>query len=180
MASLKTLAHIVFPLLFLLIAICDASNNVVVGGHNGWKVPSAPGDLNKWAEPRRFQVGDYLIFNYDKNVDSVLVVTQEDYNNCNTTNPITKYTDGSSKVLLDTDGSHFYISGANGQCPKGQKLHVVVLSDDHGKKPDASAPEPAAWVAPMPGKSGAADVKSTRFMGVFGVFAFVVTSLVLV
>jgi hypothetical protein len=43
------------------VACSQASNDVVVGGHDhGWKVPVQPDGLNHWSSIHRFQVGDNL------------------------------------------------------------------------------------------------------------------------
>lgn len=62
-------------------------------------------------------------------VDSVLQVTKEDYDSCKTSNPLKQYNDGNTKVELDKSGPYFFISGAPGNCAKGEKITLVVLSE---------------------------------------------------
>ncbi|KAL1210525.1 Early nodulin-like protein 12 [Cardamine amara subsp. amara] len=125
----------VLTLVFLLLSSVShgASNPrmILVGGSVGsWKVPDSPNNtLNHWAENTRFKVGDILVWKYDMKVDSVLQVTKEDYDSCNTANPLKQYNDGNTKVVIDKSGPYFFISGAPGTCAKGQKITIVVLSE---------------------------------------------------
>lgn len=116
------------------------------------------------------------VWQYDASIDSVLQVTKRDYVTCNTSSPIETYTGGSTKVELDKSGPHYFISGAQGHCEKGQKLIVVVISEKHSRfKGVSPAPSPteieAPAVAPAPA-SGA-----TSFTGGFSVLSLVVAAL---
>ncbi|KAL7188067.1 hypothetical protein ACSBR1_038004 [Camellia fascicularis] len=71
-----------------------------VGGKEGW-VLNPSENYNHWAGRMRFQVNDTLLFKYNNGSDSVLVVNKQDYDNCNTQNPITKMEDGNSVFKLD-------------------------------------------------------------------------------
>ncbi|CAN8326649.1 unnamed protein product [Cochlearia groenlandica] len=143
---------------------------IVVGGSFGsWKVPDSPNNntLNHWAGNNRFKVGDFLVWKYDMKVDSVLQVTKEDYECCNTSNPLNKYGGGYTKVELDKSGPYFFISGASGNCDKGEKITLVVLSerkpdggggdcgDDYNNPIDSPPPAPT----PTPAHSVAAGLK---------------------
>ncbi|XXG90357.1 hypothetical protein AAC387_Pa12g2140 [Persea americana] len=116
---------------FLLISLnliwSSHGYNFSVGGKDGW-VLNPSENFNNWAGRNRFQVNDSLVFNYKKGEDSVLVVSREDYDKCNTKNPKTSYNDGSSVFKFDRSGSFYFISGTPGKCGKGQKLIVVVLA----------------------------------------------------
>ncbi|EXC08459.1 hypothetical protein L484_009602 [Morus notabilis] len=113
-----------------------------VGGSDGW-VLNPSENFNHWAERNRFQANDTLYFKYKKGTDSVLVVNKDDYNNCNTKNPIQKLEDGDSVFKFDRSGPFFFISGKYGSCQKGQKLIVVVLA----VRPKPNTP-PAAGAHP--------------------------------
>ncbi|CAL9227171.1 unnamed protein product [Arabidopsis halleri] len=101
-----------------------------VGGKDGW-VPTPSEDYSHWSHRNRFQVNDTLHFKYAKGKDSVLEVSEQEYNTCNTTHPLTSLSDGDSLFLLSHSGSFFFISGNSQNCLKGQKLAVKVLSTVH-------------------------------------------------
>ncbi|KAJ8747502.1 hypothetical protein K2173_009239 [Erythroxylum novogranatense] len=102
-----------------------------VGEAKGWAVPdnSSTNSHNQWAERMRFQIGDSLLFVYNPDQDSVLQVKKEDYENCTTTSPLTKYTDGHTVFSLDRSGPYYFISGNKDNCLKNEKIVVVVLAD---------------------------------------------------
>ncbi|XP_022728841.1 early nodulin-like protein 1 [Durio zibethinus] len=162
MASLKTLVP-VLVLAFVLFSFCEAKDILVGGSENAWKIPNNSSDsLNQWARKYRFRVGDFLILKYDSKVDSVLQVTKENYESCNTSKPINEYKDGNTKVELDESGPFYFISGADGHCQKGQKLQVVVMSEKHydHDNPPVEPPTPAA--APVPSKSSTSQAQAKK------------------
>ncbi|CAA7395433.1 unnamed protein product [Spirodela intermedia] len=116
-----------------------------VGDDEGWKVPSSgdPQFYNQWASKNRFRVGDAVVFKYRK--DSVMVVTEEDYGNCNSSHPILFDNGGRTEVDLDRSGPFFFISGIVGHCQMGQKMIVKVLSSS--EEPGGS-PAPANQTGP--------------------------------
>ncbi|CAA7402458.1 unnamed protein product [Spirodela intermedia] len=127
-----------------------------VGGKNGW-VQSPSESFNSWAERNRFQVNDSLVFSYKGGEDSVLVVTEADYQSCTTANPIERHNSGHTVFKFGRSGPSFFISGVPGRCQKGQKLIVVVLSlrsPNITPSPTASPnPSPAPRSAPTPSPS---------------------------
>ncbi|KAE8126073.1 hypothetical protein FH972_020820 [Carpinus fangiana] len=147
MASLKTIIPIVTLFVFL-VAFSEGREFLVGGKENAWTSPPSSDSLILWAEKNRFIVGDFLIFEYNPNTDSVLQVTMEEYESCNKSNPIKEYKDPKAKVELDRPGRFYFISKAEGSCEKGQKLIVVVLSNGH-HLPKHSSPLPAPESAPV-------------------------------
>lgn len=123
-------------------------------------------------------------FKYKNETDSVLVVSKDDYNSCNTKNPIISLKDGESIFKFGHSGPFYFISGNADACQKGQKLIVVVLAVRHNNQhhahppcssspvpppsqpqtPTAQSPEkpgsPESGVAPVP-----APAKSSAFRG---------------
>lgn len=103
------------------------------------------------------------MWKYDIKVDSVLQVMKEDYESCNTAKPLKQYNDGDTKVELDKSGPYFFISGAPGNCAKGEKITLVVLSErkptgsgSTGGSPKASPVSPSASSpAPAPAPASA-------------------------
>ncbi|CAF2131793.1 unnamed protein product [Brassica rapa] len=57
-----------------------------VGGRDGWILTPSE-DYSHCSHRNRFQVNDTLYFKYAKEKDSVLEVSEEEYNICNTTHP---------------------------------------------------------------------------------------------
>ncbi|KFK32687.1 hypothetical protein AALP_AA6G275900 [Arabis alpina] len=164
MASLISILPIIFILFTTLNHLSEARIFVVGGLVDAWKVPEPSNNtLNHWAEKTRFQVGDILLFSYSDRNDSVLQVTKENYDSCNTQKPLKEYKGGNNKVTLDVSGPHYFISGApTGNCGKGEKLEVVVASSNH-----PPMPKPAPGAAPptpssKPGPGPAAPTPSSK------------------
>ncbi|KAI4322691.1 hypothetical protein L6164_022361 [Bauhinia variegata] len=164
-------SDIFLRLLFVMIATCcvfgssSQAYKFYVGGKHGWVVKPSE-EYNKWAERNRFQVNDTLYFKYKKGSDSVLVVKKEDYDSCNTKNPIKKMDDGDSSFQLDKSGPFYFISGEVDHCRKGQRIIVLVMAmrpKHQSPPPPASAPPSAAPVpspaahSPPAGSPGAAE-----------------------
>lgn len=106
------------------------------------------------------------VFRYEAGKDSVLQVTRESYEKCNTTSPKATYTDGNTKVKLNQPGPVYFISGTEGHCQKGQKLRLVVISPRNSVFAPAPSPTDGPAIAPT---SGAA-----KLTGVFGVVVGIV------
>uniref|UniRef100_A0A5B7AWV4 Phytocyanin domain-containing protein n=1 Tax=Davidia involucrata TaxID=16924 RepID=A0A5B7AWV4_DAVIN len=142
-------------LVFTAISCSSDAYRFIVGGKDGW-VLNPSENYNHWTERMRFQVNDTLFFKYKKGTDSVLVVSKDDYDKCNTEKPIMKMEDGDSVFKFDRSGPFFFISGKNGTCEKGQKLIIVVLAvrNQHkspppvGQTPTAAPPTGSPFPAP--------------------------------
>ncbi|XP_050207958.1 early nodulin-like protein 3 [Mercurialis annua] len=122
-----------------------------VGGRNGW-VLNPSQNYTQWAHINRFQVNDTLFFKYKKGSDSVLLVNKEDFNSCNTKNPIQSLTDGDSIFTVDHSGPFYFISGNSDNCNKGQKLHIIVMAKRLKPSPvptDPQSPSPLALSSPV-------------------------------
>ncbi|KAL6345636.1 hypothetical protein AAG906_017368 [Vitis piasezkii] len=158
-------------LVFLLSITCSAAKEFLVGGKtNAWKIPSSQSDsLNKWAESSRFLVGDSLVWTYDKEKDSVLKVRREAYISCNTSDAIEEYNGGNTKVSLDKSGPHYFISGAEGHCEKGQKVIVVVLSQRHRLVGVSPAPSPSEVEGPAVAPTSDASSFKAGYLVALGV-----------
>ncbi|GMH08006.1 hypothetical protein Nepgr_009846 [Nepenthes gracilis] len=179
MAASKTSLSVPLILAISIILIrCAEGRDHLVGGRVGaWKVPSSETEsLNKWAESSRFQVGDYLVWEYDGKKDSVLQVTRDAYHSCNTTRPIEEYRNGETKVRLDRSGPFYFISGAEGHCEKGQKLIVVVMAPRRNKQNALAspAPSPAEVEAPAISPTSSATTRKGSMLVVLGVIFLVI------
>jgi len=84
-------------------------------------------------------------FKYNKGSDSVLVVNKQDYDSCDTKNPIYKMDDGESTFSLKKTGPFYFISGVN--CQNGEKFMVVVFCPHHHHEHQGPSLSPA--VAPV-------------------------------
>ncbi|ERN15080.1 hypothetical protein AMTRI_Chr05g67160 [Amborella trichopoda] len=104
---------------------------------------------NQWASKTRFRAGDSLYFKY-KEPDCLLVVSQEDYSKCNSTNPLSLYNDGETVFNLTRPGLFFFISGIPSHCQKGQRLIVRVLGDMPYGSPPALPPSYPFPLPPQP------------------------------
>ncbi|WVZ73871.1 hypothetical protein U9M48_022129 [Paspalum notatum var. saurae] len=129
-----------------------------VGDERGWTVPSGNGTetYNHWAKRNRFQVGDVLNFKYVN--DSVLLVDHDDYKQCSTASPVSRFTDGDTKFTLDRYGLFYFVSGVPGHCEAGQRMITRVASASALNGAPAAAPgmPPATAGAP----AGPAPVSS--------------------
>ncbi|KAL3643011.1 hypothetical protein CASFOL_013826 [Castilleja foliolosa] len=169
-------------LLVSMISFSEAKELGIGGKKSKWEVPSSPDKYNKWAQSKRFQIGDAIVLKYDGKIDSVLQVSEGNFKSCIKSNPIQSYNDGNTKITLDKSGPFYFISGADGHCEKGQKVEITVMSEKHHHHPDAPAPSPAEdhhhAPAPAPKKSGGGNGLKAGFMGglvavVMAIMAFV-------
>jgi len=88
------------------------------------------------------------VFTHEKGVDSVLQVTEQDFDTCNTRNPVRRLqaavgSSGSSVFRLDRSGPFFFISSDEDRCQKGQKLYIIVMAVRQPTTPPAPAVAPA-------------------------------------
>lgn len=77
------------------------------------------------------------MFVYPQGQDSVLHVSQEGYNTCNTAAPIDAFQDGNTVFTLNSSGTFYFISGNQDNCLKNESLVVVVMAERNN---NASAP----------------------------------------
>ncbi|XP_078176150.1 mavicyanin-like [Carex rostrata] len=102
------------------------ATNYTVGAPSGsWNLQT---NLTQWAESNTFHVGDVLNFSYNPSEHDVLEVTQANFDSCNTSNPISTYTDGNTVITLTEVGSRYFICGFTGHCSAGQKVQINVVS----------------------------------------------------
>ncbi|KAH7423237.1 hypothetical protein KP509_12G045800 [Ceratopteris richardii] len=107
-------------LLALCVVVCSrpASSATVhvVGGDSGWSIMSP---LDAWLEGRKFTVGDSLLFNYERGWHDVVEVNKDGYDSCNGNGPsvVERWSDGKTKVTMDTPGTRYFICSFIGHCP---------------------------------------------------------------
>ncbi|KAG8379988.1 hypothetical protein BUALT_Bualt07G0146900 [Buddleja alternifolia] len=140
-----------FATLFIPIIITSfapavmAAEEFKVGGNEGWRQPAANETemYNRWAERRRFHIGDSLRFEY-KN-DTVLVVDKWGYYHCDSSHPISVFKDENTVIKLDRPGPIYFVSGEPDHCKNGQRLMVEVITlHPISKSPPSLAPSPSS------------------------------------
>ncbi|KAF3335397.1 early nodulin-like protein 1 [Carex littledalei] len=179
--AVRGLAKLIFISVMIVWCSTAHANHIEVGGENGWAVPPEKNDdmYNHWASLNRFQVGDTIYFKY-KN-DSVMVVSEEAYNNCNCTHPIFFSNNGNTRYELDHSGLFYFISGEEDHCDLGQKVIIKVLGPPDDISPTGSSPDKAE--IPPPPLSPPSEHKHSgttarirdfsRVVSVFGLFVMI-------
>lgn len=111
-----------------------------------------------------------VVFNYDKETDSVLLVSKEQYDTCNTTDSYLKIEGGQSTYTFSRSGPFYFISGNSTRCKdNGEKLVVIVMAvreKDKVSPPLSSRPifppppPPASAMSPSPAPGNADESPS--------------------
>ncbi|GMH30264.1 hypothetical protein Nepgr_032107 [Nepenthes gracilis] len=105
--------------------LAEAQVHHVVGDDRGWDESC---DIASWSAGRVFRVGDFIWFTYSAAVEKIVELkSKEEFESCDSSNPIGMYTDGLDKVLLDREGIRYFASGNPESCKKGLKLPVHVM-----------------------------------------------------
>ncbi|KAI6704123.1 hypothetical protein NL676_013259 [Syzygium grande] len=117
----------------------------VVGGDRGWDASSAVGS---WSSGRVFRVGDKLWFAYSAAQESIVeLMTRDEYESCDVSNPIRMYTDGLDSVPLEEQGIRYFTSSREESCKSGLKLHVEVQPRGAPDAPKIATSEEAVLAA---------------------------------
>ncbi|OAY59702.1 mavicyanin [Manihot esculenta] len=129
LTSPKSLVLYAFQLL-LLAQIQVSCYQYKVGDLDAWSIPSSanPQVYTFWSKYHSFQIGDSLLFLYPPSQDSVIQVTEQNYNSCNLKDPLLYMNNGNSLFNITTHGEFYFTSGIPGHCEKKQKLRISVLS----------------------------------------------------
>ncbi|XP_066309920.1 early nodulin-like protein 1 [Miscanthus floridulus] len=140
-------AWLVIVVGFAAVVCSSEAHAFYAGGRDGWVLDPTE-SYNHWAGRNRFQVNDAIVFTHEKGVDSVLQVTEQDFDTCNTRNPVRRLqadvgSSGSSVFRLDRSGPFFFISSDEDRCQKGQKLYIIVMAVRQPTTPPAPAVAPA-------------------------------------
>ncbi|GAU19028.1 hypothetical protein TSUD_193660 [Trifolium subterraneum] len=85
-----------------------------------------------------FEVGG---FKYEK--DSVMVVSEEEYEKCKSTRPLFFGNNGDTVFKFEHPGLFYFISGVSGHCTRGQKMIIKVLDIEPEQDPTAPSPQSA-------------------------------------
>ncbi|KAL9239433.1 hypothetical protein vseg_013756 [Gypsophila vaccaria] len=144
----KVIVSVMFMCVTLSLMVKSGnSTEFTVGESKGWGVPppKQPNTYyNQWAEKKRFKVNDTLEFQYKK--DSVMIVSEEEYEKCKSQAPIYFSNNGNTAITLDRSGLFYFISGVTGHCELGQKMVVKVLdvTDTTTTSPPPPPPPPSS------------------------------------
>ncbi|VVA22286.1 PREDICTED: early [Prunus dulcis] len=165
MAYLR-ISILVLSLVFLSFAFSEAKEVIVGGKDISWNVDSSK-TLNKWVQNKRFRVGDQLKWKSDKDSDSVLQVTKEDYESCETSKPVKANV---TEITLDQAGPFYFISGVKEHCDKGLKLVAIAKPPIHvSPSPSPATPTgPVAGPAAPPSTNAAAGPGFSLSNGILG------------
>lgn len=102
------------------------------------------------------------MFNYSPDQDSVFRVSQEDYTNCNTDSPTSKFNDGHTVFKFDQSGPFYFISGNKDNCMKNEKVVVIVLADrNQTSTATPPSPAPSGEASPPPPAPGTVQINPT-------------------
>ncbi|CAF1696651.1 unnamed protein product, partial [Brassica oleracea] len=127
---------------------CNATT-YFVGDTSGWDISS---DLESWPLGKRFSVGDVLMFQYSS-THSVYEVAKDNFQSCNTTDPIRTFTNGNTTIALSKPGDRFFVCGNRLHCFAGMRLQVNV---------EGNGPSPAPVGAPRDAPTGILQPSSKK------------------
>ncbi|KAL1191884.1 Mavicyanin [Cardamine amara subsp. amara] len=97
-----------------------------VGDSRGWSVYNSY-YYYSWSEPKEFYVGDNLFFQYNKDLNDVIEISDElEFRSCEPTSRVAEYKTGHDLIKLTKPGVHYFISLKTGLCQAGLKLKVTV------------------------------------------------------
>ncbi|KAF6152138.1 hypothetical protein GIB67_031460 [Kingdonia uniflora] len=85
-------------------------------------------DYTTWIRGKTFATGDTLVFNYAGG-HTVDEVSASDYASCSVGNSTSSDSSGTTSMIMNTPGQHYFICGMVGHCANGMKLTVTVGSD---------------------------------------------------
>ncbi|GLT83931.1 hypothetical protein SLE2022_021940 [Rubroshorea leprosula] len=124
------------------LVLTSNATTYTVGDTSGWDISTS---LDSWTTGKIFKVGDVLVFQYSSS-DSVCEVTRANFQTCNTTNVLSRYSGGNTTITLTQPGTRYFIDGNQLYCMGGMKLQVNVAGD--AAFSPVAAPEPAAILTP--------------------------------
>ncbi|KAL0349086.1 UNVERIFIED_CONTAM: Early nodulin-like protein 3 [Sesamum angustifolium] len=112
-----------------------------VGDSAGWTITGV--DYEKWASTHSFKVGDTVVFKYDNESNDVIQVTEENYNTCNSEDPIDIFNSGNDELEYTNPGSFYYLCSFPNRCLYNkQKIEIKVSASGN----DTTPPTPSGKV----------------------------------
>ncbi|KQK22579.1 blue copper protein [Brachypodium distachyon] len=127
-----------------------------VGNSAGWDISA---DLPSWADGKKFNIGDVLVFQYSK-YHTLDEVDAAGFKNCSAANAVFSSSDGNTTVPLTANGDRYFICGNQMHCLGGMKLQVHVGppgSGAGGAPADGPQASPGAALGPAAGTGSTDD-----------------------
>ncbi|XP_050386886.1 umecyanin-like [Argentina anserina] len=134
----------VIVLVIAIAAIAEGAE-YTVGDDMGWMVPPTPDYYTTWVSKYHFVEDDSLVFNFPQGIHDITVLTEEDFNACNMTNPLVQFQEP-GEVTVSATGTFYFTCSFGEHCASGQKFAITF----------ASPPLPPS-PCPSPTNSAAAD-----------------------
>ncbi|XP_004305675.1 PREDICTED: uncharacterized protein LOC101308788 [Fragaria vesca subsp. vesca] len=120
------LNHVIVVLVIALAAAVlhgTEAKKYQVGGDLGWTIP--PGGAStyaSWASKHTLKVDkDTLVFNFKAGENDSTIVTKENYDSCNTKDPLYQIKSPGVVVGASTPGTFYFTCSFAGHCHKGQR-----------------------------------------------------------
>ncbi|KAK4406037.1 Early nodulin-like protein 3 [Sesamum angolense] len=153
--------------MFLMMAFLEESMGAVykVGDSAGWTITGV--DYERWASTHSLKVGDTVVFNYDNESNDVIQVTEENYNTCNSDDPIDIFNSGNDELEYTNPGSFYYLCSFPNRCLYNkQKIEIKVsASGNDTTPPTPSRRSPSAPFFPGPTPPGVNSPPVTNLGG---------------
>ncbi|KAH6799150.1 hypothetical protein C2S51_035634 [Perilla frutescens var. frutescens] len=149
-----------FLLMMMICVSCNANEIHKVGGSSGWTSANlTPSYYKSWATSKVFNVGDTILFEYNKEFHDVVRVTHKNFNACNSTAPYAKWATGNDSFTIRRPGHYYFICGVPGHCWTGQKVDIRVPQQGPVHSPSPSVPYPQS--PPEAGQSSPPTISSS-------------------
>eukprot|EP00252_Welwitschia_mirabilis_P014746 TRINITY_DN3264_c0_g1_i1.p1 TRINITY_DN3264_c0_g1~~TRINITY_DN3264_c0_g1_i1.p1 ORF type:complete len:293 (+),score=-32.72 TRINITY_DN3264_c0_g1_i1:730-1608(+) len=136
--------------LLALLARLAVANTITVASRE-WSPPppTSPNLYRQWSDNARLQIGDVLVFKYDRSVDSVAWVANfGEYETCNASEARATFNDGHTHFTLSKSGSFYFISGNVTRCTAGEKIWIVVMASRRNRVPPGPPARPPPALNP--------------------------------
>ncbi|CAL4954413.1 unnamed protein product [Urochloa decumbens] len=123
MATSPRLRLLVVSFLLATAPVLSVAVRFYVGDRSRW---ADNVNYTDWADRHEFHVGDWLQFDYKKDMYDVVQVNETAYEKCDASSPIMSYSRGHNFVFQLNHTGQFYFICSRGQCWNGMKVSVLV------------------------------------------------------
>nr|XP_043611500.1 blue copper protein-like [Erigeron canadensis] len=152
--KLRIMGSLKMMLVVVMAMVTAVMGGVVykVGDDAGW-TNIGHVDYKTWAATKLFQVGDTILFRYDKEFHNVVRVTYHNFVTCNGTTPYNTLTSGNDSFPIKFPGHYYFICTVPDHCQAGQKVDIRVPPAGARSSPSPSpitTPSPSPIPAPQP------------------------------
>ncbi|GAB2213853.1 hypothetical protein Drorol1_Dr00018175 [Drosera rotundifolia] len=119
-----------------------------VGDSHGWTSIVPHPDYHLWTASKTFNVGDVIHFQYTRDFQNVVQVSNAEYKSCNVRYPIDTYNSGNDSICITIrrPGHYFYLCSLPGHCEAGQKVEFRVPRT----RPSPTSPGASPSLSPGP------------------------------